>query len=267
MSSTTRAGFLIPAFGDKADEILYYDNNITVLEQELPSQVVNALPGSGNYNGRIQTVNNNATAGLNPILPRQNYVYTASGWANLGAFGYKKQLYSQTGVCVTTVQNVPITSSSEVFASAPMDGITSITLNPGMVYRFHCEINQYWGGGFTSGQPGPSLGFTGKMNLFIDPTTGVQPNPLTGTAVRLSAPIVTSDKNVGNYQVTGVTHYCELFYNPNVANTVTAGLAAYMSATKTDPNWQPTFTSNGDITSSWGVFRSMNLRIEALGVA
>lgn len=268
MSSTTRAGFLIPAVGDMADETLYYDNNITgVLENELPSQRYNVLPVTGNYNGRIQTINNSGASGINPGLSRQNYVYTASGWANFGAFAFKKQLYSQTGVSVSSQQAIPVTSGPEVFASVPMDGIASISLVPGTAYRFQCEVNQYWSGGFSSGQPGPTLGFTGKMNLFIDPTSGTQPTPTTPTANRLSAPIVTSDKNVGNYQVTGVSHYCEMFYAPDVGSPITAGLAAYMSATQTDPNWQPTFFSDGNVSSSWEVVYSMNLRIEALGMA
>jgi hypothetical protein len=268
VSSTTRAGFLIPAVTDLTDETLYYDNNVTVLERELPSQRYNALPTTGNYNGRIQTINNSTPVGINPALTRQNYVYTASGWANLGAFAYKKQLYSQPGVSTSTQQAIPVTSGAETFAPVPMDGIASVSLVPNMAYRFHCEINQYWGGGFSSGQPGPSLGFKGKMNLFIDPTSGTQPTPTTGTAVRLSAPIVTSDKDVGNYQVNGVTHYCELFYSPNVANPITAGLAAYISATKTDPNWQPTFQSLFNVSGYGGqTVYSMNLKIEALGMA
>ena len=268
MSSTTRVGFLIPAVGDMADETLYYDNNITgVYEKELPSQRYNALPTTGNYNGRIQTINNGTPSGLNPGLSRQNFVMTASGWANLGTFAYKKQLYSQTGVSVSSQQSIPVTSSTEQFASVPMDGIAALSLVPGTAYRFQCEVNQYWGGGFSSGQPGPSLGFKGKMNLFIDPNSSTQPTPTTPGVVRLSAPIVTSDKNVGNYQVTGQSHYCELFYNPDVGSNTTVGFAAYMSATKTDPNWQPTFFSNGNVSSSWEVVYSMNLRIEALGMA
>lgn len=270
MSSTTRVGFLIPAVTDMADETLYYNNNVTVLENELPSQIASSLPVTGNYPGRIQTVMNNPV-GMNPSIRRQNYVYTASGWANFGAFGYKKQVLSQSGVSVSTQQNPPTTSSTEVFASVAMDGISAITLQPYTAYRFHCQLNQPWFGGFSSGNPGPSLGFTGKMNIFIDPTSGTQPTPTTPTAVRLSSPIVESDKNVGNYQVTGEGHYCEFLYAPNVSATVTAGFAAYISATKTDPNWQPIFYNMGPLSGVSGYggqsVYSMNIKVEALGLA
>lgn len=270
MSSTTRVGFLIPVVSDLADEIPYYDNNVTVYEAELPSIINPSLPVSGNYVGRVQTINNPAS-GVNPALPQQNYVNTASGWTNFGAFGYKKQVASQPGVSVSSQQTLPITNGPEVFAPIPMDGISSVQLTPNTSYRFHCELNQNWGGGFSSGQPGPSLGFTGKMNLFINPTNPAQPTPTTPGAVRLSTPIVTSDKNVGNYQVLGDSHYCELLYSPNVSSAVTAGLAAYISATKTDPNWQPTFINAapyGFVSGySGSSIYSMNIKIEALGQA
>lgn len=266
MSSTTRVGFLVPAIGDFADETIYYDNNVTVYETELPSKIVSSLPGSGNYAGRIQTVNSPAS-GLNPALPMQNYVYTGSGWANLGAFGFKKRINSQQGVSVSANQTVPITSGTEVFVSAPMDGINAIQLSPSTAYRFHCQTNDTWFGGFTSGQPGPTMGFTGKMNIFINPNSSSQPTPTTPGVVRLSAPINISDKDVGNWQVTGEGRYCELLYSPNTSVAQTAGLAAYISATKTDPNALAIFGNNGSISGYSGfTIYPMNIKIESLGL-
>lgn len=232
MSSSTRVGFLIPASTDFADEGLYYDNNVTTYEAELPSNLSLTLPGSGGYTGQIRTV---ALASPNSYAPAnrfENYVWNGTAWIPMGAFGFKKNLNAnaslQPGAYVAS-------SGTETFESTPVPGFSAIQVGPNQAVRFSCNVstNSAQSGGGTGSN---STIFNGKFNVFINPNSGSQPTPTTSGAIRLSFPLLLSDDTDAAFSGPPSSlqyNYGELIWLPNVGARTTLGVAAYLSSTLT----------------------------------
>lgn len=233
MSSSTRAGFLIPAVTDFADEGLYYNNNITTYEAELPSVLSSSLPGSGNYTGQIRTVNLASPGSFAAANPEQTYAWNGTAWVSMGAFGFKKNLNSN----VSLHDGGGVASSgTETFQASAIPGFTSIQVGPNNLLRFSCNIqtrSAEVGGGNQS-----SNIFNGKFNIFINPASGVQPTPTTPGAIRLSFNIVCRDDwDATTFPTFAgdsvIYHYGELIYLPSVSSQTTMGVSAYLSSTLT----------------------------------
>lgn len=222
MSSTTRVGFNVPAVGDFADEIAYYDNNITTYENELPSIVVASLPTSSNYAGRIRALNNAQVANPpSPNMPYDEYVYTGSAWIPYSAAGLQKRFSNANlsdGSSVTS-------SGAEVFGSV-LPGFNQIVVQSGSVVKFMCDVT------LANDTPaGNGFGFNGKFNIFINPNSSSQPGPLTSGAVRLSFPIAESDNFYTNSKLDGgLDNFTgDLLYASTTSGTI--GVGAYLSCT------------------------------------
>jgi hypothetical protein len=232
MSSTTRVGFVIPGINDFADEGVYYDNNVTTYEAELPSTLSVSLPGTGSYTGQIRTVALASPNSYEPARPYQTYVWNGTAWIPVGAFGFKKDLnaYFDLG------DGNPVASSGvETFQSAATPGFSAIQVGPNQTVRFNCNVSTR--SAEVSGTGNNSAIFNGKFNIFVNPTSGAQPTPTTPGAIRLSFPLVCSDDNDATQSSLGAQsthyHYGELLYLPSVAGLTTMGVAAYLSSTLT----------------------------------
>jgi len=228
MSSTTRVGFTIPARTDFADETIYFDNNVTIYENELPIPMALTPPVSGNYAGRMRAYDVAAvTSPPQPEYPFYSMLYNGSGWVPSGSAGARRN-------CTRTVpgngSSLSPTTSSEVFQSNPMPGFSSISVTAGQVLKFCCSYNVKWFSTTTQ-----SLKLNGAFNIFINPNSSSQPIPTTPGAVRLSDPIVFSDDFFAGNNSGGTangyfeTFYSEFFYL--VTATGTIGVSAYLSAT------------------------------------
>lgn len=231
MSSSTRVGFLVPGVNDFADEGIYYDNNVTTYEAELPSVISPSLPGSGNYSGQIRTVALASPGSYAPAIPEQTYMWNGTAWLPVGAFGFKNDLNTYSYLS----DGSPVAANgTEVFQSVATPGFSAISALPNQVLRFSCNISTR---SAMSGTPGSTI-FNGKFNIFINPASGVQPNPTTPGAIRLSFPLVNSDDGDAVFSAgTDASthyHYGELLYLTTVAAQATLGISAYLSATLTD---------------------------------
>jgi len=228
MSSTTRVGFVIPAVTDFADETIYFDNNVTKYEAELPIVVAGSLPSSGNYTGRIRALDTAAvTSPPQPEYPFDGYMHNGTSWIRCGSAGTRRN-------CTRKVpgngSSLPSTTSSEVFQPSPMPGFSVVTVNAGQVLKFCCNYNVKWYS--TNSQ---SLSLVGALNVFINPSSSSQPTPTTPGVVRLSDPIVYSDDYFAGNNFSGTadgyfeSFYSEFFYL--TTSTGTLGVSAYLSAT------------------------------------
>ena len=266
MSSSTRVGFLIPAATDQADEGLYYNNNITTYEAELPSNLSSSLPSSGSYTGQIRTIALASPGSWAPKNRFETYVWNGTAWVNLGAFGFKNDMNTRTplgdGGYISS-------SGSEVFQPAPCDDLTAFQVGPNQLVRFSCNVT-------TDAQmPGaPTFGsnfFVGKFNIFINPNSGTQPNPGTAGAVRLSFPIVCTDDgdtafgSLPSNDTSQNYHYGELFYLPNVSSVTTMGAAAYLSTTNTGLGSNPNGTRIRGEGKTASIISTTALVIDVLG--
>lgn len=224
MSSTSRVGFAIPAVSDQADQILYHDNNVTVYEAELPSAIAPSLPASGNYSGRVRALNNAQTTNPPfPSMPYDEYVYNGSAWIPYSAAGLKRQI---SGSILGNSGSVTA-SGPEVFSSV-VPGFTQITVQAGSIVKFMCMVHLAEGG---SAGTGANYTFNGKFNIFVNPSAGTQPGPLTVGAARLSFPMVESSDIYANSGTTTPVDpfYGELLYPATFTGTI--GVGAYLSAT------------------------------------
>ena len=233
MSSTTaRCGFLIPAVGDLADETLYYDNNITILEAELPSLIVGSLPGSGNYNGRVRSLSVAAVGNYAPPFPEQTYCYNAGAWIPVGAFGTKVRLKEAYNPVSNGSSLATVNGPGEVFETNPMTGFSSVSVTPNTVLHFSCQFVMT--SNFNNSGSGDQV-FTGSFNIFLNPNSGTQPTPTTPGAIRLSFPVVVSSSNGSNGSTFSSSDYNpfygELLYVPGVSSAANWGASAYLSAT------------------------------------
>lgn len=252
MSSTTRVGFVVPAPTDFADEIIYFDNNITLLEAELPSQVVASLPVSGNYTGRVCTI---ALADSGPdqaAMPFATYVWSGTAWVFIGGFGYKdafKQSFTST-----SVSKVPQTAGPEVFSGSVLLSSNTIQVNPNQILRFTFQETLLTLSEGT-GQ------FIGYANIFINPSSATPPTPTTPGAVRIKIPINLEDCDANAISHVRQTYvFGEALYDPNVSASATYGISMYFSAT-TNINTNGMFP-NGVIDSQGN---SVMLMVEAMG--
>lgn len=231
MSSTTRVGFAVPAVGDFADEIAYYDNNITTYETELPSQVVASLPISGNYGGRVRAINNpQVTSPPAPNMPYDEYIYTGSAWIPYSAAGLKKQITNNN---MSDGSAVTPNGSTEVFGSA-MPNFSQISVVNGQIVKFMCNVTL-----IDNAPQGndAGFGFTGKFNIFVNSNSSSQPGPLTPGATRLSFPILESDNAYSNGKLDGAMDNFtgDLLYPATYTGTI--GVGAYLSATLGESNY------------------------------
>lgn len=227
--TTTRVGFLIPAVTDNADETLYYANNITILENELPS-IISTLPGSGSYTGQVKTSSVTTSDTYSMNYPEANNLWNGTAWQRIGAFGFKEDFIGQSN---PGSGNRISSSGIEVFDTAPLPGFNTVTLNPNSLTRFSCGVQIT-----TSNSGGGNSGiFTGKFNIFINPGSQVQPTPTTPGAIRLSFPILASDDRLATFVNYFNYNFGELIL-PRQASVVTPGTiwgaSAYLSTTLTN---------------------------------
>lgn len=258
MSSTTRVGFVIPGVNDFADEGTHYDNNVTTYEAELPSNLSASLPGSGSYTGQIRTVALSAPNFYSAPRPYQTYMWNGSFWQQIGAFGFKDDLNAydplQPGDYVAS-------TGTETFQANPIPGFSTIQVGANQAVRFSCNITT----NSIQSNSGSSI-FTGKFNIFVNPSSATQPTPTTPGATRLSFNLVHSDDGDSVFMSPAPDsvqyHYGELLWAPNLSSPTTIGVAAYLSATFTDDGigtreYGGSFTAAGISTS--------NIMVEVMG--
>lgn len=232
MSSTTRVGFVVPAVGDFADETIYFDDNITTYENELPVPMAISPPATGNYAGRCRAYDVAAvTSPPQPEYPFYSMLYNGSSWIPLGSAGTRRNCAKNTA---GNGSSLPNTSSSEVFQPSPLPNFSGINVTAGQVIKFCCNYDIGWYS--TTGQ---TMTITGAFNIFIDPNSATQPTPTTPGVIRLSDVVSFGDDYyAGNDLSGGIGHgsfegfYSELFYLATTTRTI--GVAAYLSATNVD---------------------------------
>lgn len=224
-SSTSRLGFNVPAATDLADPSVYYNPNITILENELPSKLLSVL-GTASYDGKIQTVdesNGGATAGN--YAGRMTYGSIGGIWTPIGNFNQQAVAVDIFGwLNPTWNETTPNASGSELYEANPLDllfgasHVTSLALPNDSIYKIELQ---------TVIQPSGAT-FQGNLNVFMDTTTSVQPTPATGTATKRSFPITTAN---GTTNQSKRSFYHSFWYTPTSANTVsTVGFSIYLSA-------------------------------------
>lgn len=233
MSSTTRAGFLIPAVSDFADETIYFNDNVTKYEAELPIVMAGSLPSSGNYAGRIRAIDTAAvTSPPQPEYPFDGYFHNGTSWVRLGSAGTRRNC---TRKLPGNGSSLPATTGVEVFQPSPIPAFSVVTVAAGQVLKFCCSYNIKW-----YSPSGQSLRLVGALNLFIDPNSSTQPTPITPGAIHLSDPIVYSDDYYAGNNLVGQgdgrfeSFYSEFFYLATTTRTV--GVSAYLSATTVNNN-------------------------------
>lgn len=259
MSSTTRIGFTIPAVTDFADETLYFDNNVTIYENELPSVFTATLPSSGNYAGqiRVQNVAQN-TGNPAPQKPYFTRLYNGTAWIPAGSAGVRT--INQTYSIPSVTGNYFSASGVEVFDSAPIPYYTALQTYLGGVLKFCCSLHLDLK--FSSDSY-----INGKFNIFINPASSAQPTPTTPGAVRLSFPLIEGKQgqiafgDQNGYAM--AQYYGEMLY-ASTANT-TVGVAAYLSLTNTDGSTAVIRPEVAPYTPSIGIL-SLQLNVESMGV-
>jgi hypothetical protein len=226
-SLTSRLGFNVPAATDLADPSVYYNPNITILENELPSKLLSVL-GTASYDGKIQTVNESdggTTAGN--YAGRMTYGSIGGIWTPIGNFNQQAVVDTFLGwLNPTWNETTPNASGSELFEANPLDlvtgsgstHVTSLTLPNDSIYKIELQ---------TIIQPS-GANFQGNLNVFMDTTTSTQPTPATGTATKRSFPITTAN---GTTNQSKRSFYHSFWYTPTSTNTVaTVGFSIYLSA-------------------------------------
>jgi hypothetical protein len=256
MSSLSRAGFLIPASTDFADETLYFDNNITLLEAELPSIISASLPGSGSYVGQVRTIALPDNGPIQPAYPFATYVWSGSAWVYIGSFGNKQSQLQQLGTS-GVFPNAPQASGTELFSPVAITG--TIQVSPNQIIKFDIEsiITS------TSNSPGGSGNLTGNINIFIDPNSATPPSTTTPGAVRLKVPVNLSDSDFTAQTYTRFVPISgETFYDPNASTSATLGYSIYFSAIQ-NANSNGAFLSgvaSYNLNSIVGIIESIGLQ-------
>jgi hypothetical protein len=254
VSTTTRAGFVVPVYGsgDTADNITYYDNNITQFEAETATPVIGALPGSGNFEGRVKSIsysgpaNYSAPGTLVDTYVRATVTPNAQNWIRLGTETQLKSTGANTWNGSGPGPAGISASGPEVFQTLPCDGaFTELFTRAGTasLYRFTCQVAL----DFSAVAANVVAKFTGAFNIFINPNPQdvsinppVQPTPTTPGVTRLSFPIwfggdsVITNKANGQHVVSGELFWTSLVPQPTWPTTYAFGISAYLSATQTN---------------------------------
>lgn len=259
MSSTTRVGFVVPDVTDLADQITYYDNNVTVYETELPSQMVTTLPTT-NYNGQVRTQNvAQNTSNPSPQKPYFTRLYNG-GWVNIGGAGTRANSQLDTPNVTNNYVNA---SGTEVFDPSPLPGFTSVQSYAGGILKFcfTAHLDLHFSGNAV---------VNGKLNIFLNPNSSSQPNPSTPGVIRLSSPCILESQN-SELVIGDSLNYCtDHFYGEMLyacTSTMVMGAAAYFSATATGNSSGVAINRPENYTYAANVINldSLQIAVETLG--